>query len=74
MFYVKEQLNNSAKITIEINDENIFCRCPYCGSELQVDLADVFADGNIDLCGTAVLCDSCSKKLMGGKSYECEQI
>lgn len=42
MFYVKEQLNDAMEVSIEINDENVFCRCPHCGSEVQVDLADVF--------------------------------
>ncbi len=45
MFYVKEQLNDAMEVSIEINDENVFCRCPHCGSEVQVDLAEVFADG-----------------------------
>ena len=66
MFYVKEQLNDAMEVSIEINDENVFCRCPHCGSEVQVDFADVFADGDVDLFGTAVLCDNCSRKLMGG--------
>lgn len=74
MFYVKEQLNAAMGVSIEINDENIFCRCPHYGSEVQVDLAEVFADGEIDLFGTAVLCDSCSRKLMGGKLCGCEQV
>ncbi len=74
MFYVKEQLNGAMEVSIGINDENVFCRCPHCGSEVQVDLVDVFADGEIDLFGTAVLCDSCSRKLMGGKPYGCEQV
>ena len=69
MFYVKEQLNDAMEVSIEINDENVFCRCPHCGSEVQVDLADVFADGDVDLFGTAVLCDNCSRKLMGGAAW-----
>lgn len=75
MFYVKEQLNDAMEVSIEINDENVFCRCPSCGSEvLQVDLAEVFADGDGDLFGTSVLCDSCSRKMMGGKSCGCELV
>ena len=61
MFYVKEQLNDAMEVSIEINDENVFCRCPHCGSEVQVDLAEVFADGDVDLFGTAVLCDKWSR-------------
>ena len=74
MFYVKEQLNDAMEVSIEINDENVFCRCPRCGTEIQVDLAEVFADEEIDLFGTAVLCDSCSRKLIGGKPCGCEQV
>ena len=74
MFYVKAQLSDALEVTIEINDENVFCHCPHCGSEVQVDLAEVFADGEIDLFGTAVLCKNCSKKLIGGQACGCEQV
>lgn len=67
MFYVKAQLNDSTAISVEIHDENVYCRCPHCGSEIQVDLAEVFADEEIDLFGTAVLCKNCSQKMTGGK-------
>lgn len=62
MFYVKEQLTDAMEISIEINDENVYCRCPICGDEVQVNLAEVFADGEIDLLGTSVMCDECSKE------------
>ena len=74
MFYVKEQLNDAMEVSIEINDENVICLCPHCGSEDQVDYADVIADGDADLFGTAVLCDNCSRKLMGGAACGCEQV
>ena len=74
MFYVKEQLNDAMEVSIEINDENVFCHCPMCGTEIQVDLAEVFADEEIDLFGTAVMCKNCSKKLMGGQACGCEQV
>lgn len=67
MFYVKEKLNDALEVLVEINDENVFCRCPHCRSEIQVDLAEVFQEGEIDLFGTAVLCNTCSKKVLGGK-------
>lgn len=73
MFYVKEQLSDAMEVTIEINDENVFCRCPRCGAEEQIDLAEIFVDGEGDLFSTAVLCDSCSRKQIGGKSGGCEQ-
>ncbi len=74
MFYVKEQINDALEVSIEINDENVFCRCPHCGLEVQVDLAEVFQDGEIDLFGTAVLCGRCSRKILGEKDYGNQQI
>lgn len=64
MFYVKENLSNVAELTVEINDENVFCTCPYCGCEVQVDLVEVLRDPESDLYGTQVCCDECSKKVM----------
>lgn len=64
MFYVKEPISDTMEITIEINDENVFCRCPVCGREVQVNLEDVLGDGKGDLFGTAVMCEFCSQELM----------
>ena len=64
MFYVKEPISDTMAITIEINDENVFCRCPICGREVLVDLEDVLGDGNGDLFGTAVMCEFCFQELM----------
>ena len=64
MFYVKEQLGDTVEVSIEINDENVFCRCPVCGREILVDLEEVLGDGKGDLFGTAVLCEDCSRELM----------
>lgn len=63
MFYVKERLNDSMEISIEITDENVFCRCPMCGLEVAVDIAEILGDGESDLFGTAVFCDECGKKI-----------
>lgn len=62
MFYVKEELNGSMEITIEINDENVFCTCPHCFKEVQVDIVEVLRDPESDLFGTQVLCKECAKK------------
>ena len=71
MFYVKERLNDSMEISIEITDENVFTHCPMCGSEVSVDIAEILSDGESDLYGTAVFCDECSKKVkIGGRYYE----
>ena len=64
MFYVKETVSDSMDITIEINDENVFCRCPRCGDEVQVDLQEILSDR--DLFGTSVFCERCSEKMRGG--------
>ena len=71
MFYVKERFNDSMEITVEITDENVFCYCPNCGTEVSVDIGEILSDGESDLFGTAVFCEVCSKNIMtGGKSYE----
>lgn len=66
MFYVKEQLSDSMEVSIEINDENVFCTCPGCGDEVRVDLSEVFDDGKGDLFSTGVYCDKCSRKIISG--------
>ena len=45
MFYVKEKISDAMEIVVEINDENVFCICPSCECEVNVDLSEVFADG-----------------------------
>ncbi len=62
MFYVKEKLSDTLEIRTELNDENVFCICPDCGDEVQVDLSEVFADGLGDLYGTAVCCTACTQR------------
>ena len=74
MFYAKERMNDAMEVSIELTDENVFCRCPKCGEEVQVNLEDVFADGEVDLFGTSVLCDKCSHKVLGGDHSGHKQI
>lgn len=64
MFYVKENINDTVEVKVELNDKNVFCTCPDCGKEVSVDLSVVFADGMGDMYGTAVCCSACSKKRM----------
>lgn len=66
MFYVKERLSDTTEVSIEINDENVFTRCPGCGSEVSIDLAELLSDGESDLFGTAVYCKKCSRKVRNG--------
>ena len=75
MFYVKEKINPSVDLTIDLHDDNVFCICPNCGCEVEIDLAELFRDGESDLYGTSVFCAECSKtKLKNlkkrGVSYE----
>lgn len=61
MFYVKQNFGYAEVIT-EITDENVYCKCPGCGCDVGVDLAEVFCDGEGDLFGTAVYCSVCSAR------------
>ena len=56
MFYVKEKINDVMEVSIEINDENVFCTCPKCGKEVRVDLVEVLKDD--DLLSTQVCCNN----------------
>lgn len=70
MFYIKEKISDTVEAVVEINDENVFCTCPGCGCEVNVDLSEVFSNVNADLYGTAVYCSECSKRVREGKDYE----
>ncbi|AEE92543.1 conserved protein of unknown function [Tepidanaerobacter acetatoxydans Re1] len=59
MFYVKAKINDAVEIAAEIHDDNVFCTCPGCGCEVEVDLAEVFSNSDSDLYGTAVYCTKC---------------
>ena len=61
MFYVKEKINDAMEVSIEINDENVFCACPKCGKEVRVDLVEVLEEG--DLVSTQVCCNTCSETM-----------
>ena len=62
MFYVRERIGDAVEVSVEINDENVFTRCPRCGKEVPVDLAELFhCDEDSDLYGTGVFCDECGK-------------
>ena len=61
MFYVKEKINDSMEISIEINDENVFCTCPKCGEGVRVEGKKVVEDG--DLFSTQVCCNTCSETM-----------
>lgn len=71
MFYVKREIDGTI-IKEEITAENVFTICPRCGKELQVDLAEVFPDGEIDLEGTSIICKDCTqmKEVISNKALE----
>jgi DNA-directed RNA polymerase subunit RPC12/RpoP len=69
MFYVKTSFGYADVIT-EIHDDNVFSKCPECGREVQVDLAEVFKGEEVDLYGTSVLCTECTKKRLEANRHE----
>lgn len=66
MFYVKIK-DGEKVIKEELTDENIFTMCPECGKEIQVDLAEIFPDGEIDLFGTSIMCKECTAEYLKRK-------
>ena len=65
MFYVKTQLAPETSLQTEIHEDNVFTQCPRCGEEIAVNLAEIFGDVEVDLFGTSVYCEACSKALTG---------
>lgn len=66
MFYVKGRISEGVEVTIDLDEENVFCRCPSCGEEVAVDLSDVCASGDVNFRITSVLCDRCARMIFGG--------
>lgn len=65
MFYIRHQMGQDLTIKINIHDENVFTRCPYCSKELSVDLSEVLSNEDSDLFSTAVVCSACAAKVRG---------
>ena len=42
MFYIKTKLPDGKTVKTDVTDENVFTRCPECGKEIGVDLAELF--------------------------------
>lgn len=66
MFYIKENLNDTTSISVEINNENVYCHCPQCGAEVPVDLSIFWTAENFDIFSSAVYCDACTQKRLKG--------
>ncbi len=67
MFYVKEKVSSAVDVKVEIHEDNVFCNCPRCGKEVEVDIAELFSDGISDLYGTFIYCIDCSKSKLRGQ-------
>lgn len=61
MFFVKHETEGML-VKVEINDENVFTICPKCGKEHKVNLGFVLCESEMDLCGTQVFCEKCSRQ------------
>ncbi|HZK02252.1 MAG TPA: hypothetical protein VFC96_05245 [Anaerovoracaceae bacterium] len=66
MFYVKEKISPTVDVAVELHDDNVFCTCPNCGCDVEIDLAELFSDGKSDLYGTEVYCTDCSRARLEG--------
>lgn len=71
MLYVKKKFHEGTADEIEVKfdlyDDEIYCICPECGKEVQLDkesLIAILEDG--DFAHSALLCKDCSQKI-GGK-------
>ena len=67
MFYIKDTLFGAIEVTTEIGPDNVYCRCPYCGKKVQVNLSLLFGDSHEDLLSKSVLCSDCKTVSEGGK-------
>ena len=66
MFYIKDKLYGAIEVTTEIGPNYVFCKCPYCGKEVQVNLSLLMSDGQGDLLSRSVVCDNCKRVSEGG--------
>ena len=66
MFYVKRRISDSVVVTMDIHDDDVFTRCPCCGKEISVDLAELLHDEDCDLYNTDVFCDKGSREFQNG--------
>ena len=62
MFYVKTKLNDDSVLEVDITRDNVFCRCPICGAEIQVHTDRCIADADFN----EPPCEDCGRKVMEG--------
>ena len=70
MFYIKENLNDTTSISVEINNENVYCHCLQCGAEVPVDLVSSGQQKTLTFSASAVYCDACTLKRLKGVLHE----
>ncbi len=68
MFYIKDTLFGAIEVTTQIGPDNVYCRCPYCGKEVHVNLSLLMSDGQGDLLSRSVVCDDCKNQAKEEKS------
>ena len=61
-YFVKGTTEAGEPVTLPLEDDNVFTHCPDCGKEHAVDLVGIASSGDFDLYGTAVYCQTCTKK------------
>ncbi|MBQ1389046.1 MAG: hypothetical protein IIY78_05410 [Clostridia bacterium] len=66
MFYIKDTLFGAIEVTTEIGPDNVFCKCPYCGKEVHVNLSLLMSEGQSDISSRSVVCDNCKRVSEGG--------
>ena len=66
MFYIKDTLFGAIEVTTEIGPDNLFCKCPYCGKEVHVNLSLLMSEGQSDISSRSVVCDNCKRVSEGG--------
>ena len=67
MFYVKTKLNDDSVLEVDITRDNVFCRCPLCGAEVQINLEDDYiGDKDFSVQNSEVACEKCSRKVLAG--------
>lgn len=64
MFYIKEDINDTLNIKINIKKENTYTKCIKCEKEIAVDLSRLLACTDNDLEETSVLCEKCSSCIL----------
>lgn len=57
MFYMKCKGRK-----LEVTEDSVFTRCPICGKEFPVDIAELLSGGDVDLYGTSIYCPECAER------------